>query len=92
MAGEAREDELRKECRAKVEACLESLHGERYAEVGVEQMFGVFLLVFVRPLLAAHVGGVCAEVVRTGFGSDNLGIKAGAPSSGQHSSALAPSE
>ena len=42
-----------------------------------EQMFGVFLLVFVRPSLAGLVRGVCAEVVRTGFGSDSLGVKAG---------------
>ena len=67
----------RQECRAKVVQCLQRLHGERYVEVGVEQMFGVFLLVFVHPALAGYVKGVCAEVVRTGFGSDSLGVKAG---------------
>ena len=57
-------------------AALHALHRERYVEVGAEQMFGVFLLVYVRPSLAEFVRGVCAEVVRTGFGSENLGIKA----------------
>ena len=38
--------------RQKVESCLERIHGEKYIEVGVEQMFGVFLLVYVRPSLA----------------------------------------
>ena len=42
-----------------------------------EQMFGVFLLVYVRPRLAPHVRGVHAEVVKTGFGSESLGVKAG---------------
>ena len=49
----------------------------RYIEVVVEQMVGVLLLVFVRPRLAEHVGGVHAEVVKTGFGSESLGVKAG---------------
>ena len=40
-------------------------------------MVGVLLLVFVRPRLAEHVLGVHAEVVKTGFGSESLGVKAG---------------
>ena len=67
----------RKECRARLEACLQSMHGEKYVEVGVEQMFGVFLLVYVRAAIAGLVGGVCHVEVRTGFGSDSLGVKAG---------------
>eukprot|EP00900_Chrysochromulina_parva_P000433 jgi/Chrpa1/10390/Chrysochromulina_OHIO_Genome00020297-RA len=70
-------EERRRECRARVLAVLQDLHGERYVEVGAEQMFGVFLLVYVRPRLAAFVRGVHAEVVKLGFGSDSLGIKAG---------------
>ena len=67
----------RKECRARLEACLQSMHGEKYVEVGVEQMFGVFLLVYVRAAIAGLVRGVCHVEVRTGFGSDSLGVKAG---------------
>ena len=67
----------RRECAKKVEGCLERIHGEKYIEVGVEQMFGVFLLVYVRPSLAGYVRGVYAENVKCGFGSEALGVKAG---------------
>jgi phosphatidylinositol-bisphosphatase len=46
-------------------------------EVGVEQCVGVLLLVLVRPSLADGVTGVTGEVVKCGFGSDAIGVKAG---------------
>ena len=67
----------RKECRSRLEGTLRDIHGEGYVPVCVEQMFGIFLLVYVRPWLAAHVRGVVADSCRCGFGSDALGVKAG---------------
>ena len=49
----------------QVEATLQRLHGGKYVAVRVEQMFGVLLLVYVRPSLAPHVKGVYADCVKT---------------------------
>jgi len=72
-----RDDSKRRiDCKMKVEAVLQRLHGGKYVAVRVEQMVGVLLLVYVKPELAGLVRGVFADCVKTGFGG-NAGNKGG---------------
>ena len=73
----SQDDKRKKECQTLLATTLSAIHGESYVPVCVEQMFGLLLLVYVRPWLAEHVRGVVARSCACGFGSDSLGVKAG---------------